>query len=229
MLSREEIRHQLQAVEDLEEPIKVVLGQISDDVRNDRIALMIGDDTSARLPARMFRQIINDYRTKNGMARLPLVFVPGGGMGRDATWPQARKIASREALQMHAEKLSQIPDDQYVLLVTDWIRTGDTVTLFAQELWKMGVKMKVATISASAAIGTSFWCGSPEHGYKVEITSGGVGKPAVDGAWRVSGVSKSAVPRLGHGSVSVNKDPAARVVSRQARLAGNQIAAQLSL
>lgn len=200
------------AVAELESPLRNALRQAAPRLRDGTYGLIIGDDTSGRVPAVIVHDVVRRLHEQRHHDAPPLVFLPGGG-GRNSCELQARAVVDQGS-----ERLRRLSGGRRALLVTDTVQTGSSVAFFAKALADHGIAMDVLAVAvfpqAQALLDTlpdvSVYAGSTERRAW-----------AIDGAHHISGVNKFFTP-------TVRRDMHSREHVIAARREAHRVAGSLS-
>ncbi len=103
--------------------------------------LVVGDDTSGRLPALILRAIMNRVRERDGHPKVPIVFLQTGSYKwlseerQEKAWARRAEIWSRLA-------------GQRALVVTEYMATGEHLAQFSKLLGEAAIPFDVATLGS---------------------------------------------------------------------------------
>ncbi|MGC8461961.1 MAG: hypothetical protein ACP5OR_09035 [Candidatus Dormibacteria bacterium] len=118
-----------------------LLRQLSSRIRADQYSVIIGDDTSGRIPALMVARAINAYRTSVGLPKLPVRFVEGTSEQRSKG--QSRAFGKFDAL------FAGLDPSKKALIVTESISGGKSVASILEQCSMRGVCGDIATLGGS--------------------------------------------------------------------------------
>ena len=120
-------------------------------IKERRWDFIIGDDASGRIPAlviwKTIRKIYEQENKKRKSCPLPLIFVAGGR-------PTEKR---KELIKKRLEKLikqGEIRPNQRVLIVTEFIKTGQSLVSLLQALEELGIQYDIAALKGSLIIKT---------------------------------------------------------------------------
>jgi hypothetical protein len=176
----------VEQLDEVEPRIRSLLEQIRPHVINDDYGVIVADDTSGRVPALIIRAAINKHRAARGLPKLALLFVPGHG-GRQ----RHRNMPFESGMTRIEDRLIHDAGSKPVLLITDFIGTGDTVRHFVEKFRSLGLGVHCAALSSHRVDGLVDLVGmNAAAGDKLFV--GGQGAiPGIDGNRRISGVRKA--------------------------------------
>lgn len=215
-------RQEAEAVlEEIQPQLASLLEQLAPGIRADRYGVIVGDDTSGRVPALILREAINRYRTSKGLPKLPVVFVPGRG-GRNS-WSSG---PYHHRMEQSGSRIAEAAAGKAVLLVTDYIATGETLIFFLDSFHRMGLPVHCAALSSSPYEHER----SPSLVRTLANTDAifvGSVRPRldIDGNHGVSGVRKELFIRSGEGVV---REPGSRHMAYAARMHASAMARNLA-
>src|SRR3989338_2628859 len=126
-----------QEVTELELPIKIRIEKIRTRIENGEYGLIIGDDASGRIPTLILGNFIKKVSEQKGLDKPNIIFIPGAFIS-----------GSFEILELDAyvEKWGMVDKDKRILVVTDSIRTGESLRVLVSTLKDLGYPVDVATI-----------------------------------------------------------------------------------
>jgi len=105
--------------------------------------LLIVDDASARVPALIFRKIINNIYRKKNISEIKTLFVPG--QLRSADPNISEKISNH--INSYLEKVNFPKIDINTLVITDTISEGRTLKILSDALVKSSINYDIAAVS----------------------------------------------------------------------------------
>lgn len=129
----------LSEIAELEEPIKRILEQLRGRIEKAVYGLIIGDDASGRIPTRIIggviKHIAKERKKHDKNFRDPnIIFIPGSIFR-----------PKLEELRRYIKKYDvQKPDK--ILIVTDTIKSGISLSVISDLLKKLGLEVHIATI-----------------------------------------------------------------------------------
>ena len=166
-----------------------------------RYSVIIGDDTSGRIPARILHATLNRYLIAQKADPLPIVFWQSDSTG-------SREM--REALKAREPLLEAMNARQgRALIVTEYISSGKHVRRMIEMLNKIGIDADVATV------GLNRERLSYEGGVGVPLIDGGIDDPYVHGLYQASRLS--GMSRVKYDSRPVLRNPNVRKTMIRAR------------
>ncbi len=101
--------------------------------------IVIGDDTTGRLPARFIHAFINNWNAAHGRPKIPLVFIQG-------TSSKAQQTQLQQQLERRAHLLDKRLPDRRALVVTEGITSGGSIARLGQELTARDIAFDVAVL-----------------------------------------------------------------------------------
>ncbi len=116
-----------------------LIAKILPAVEAGEFGMVIGDDTTGRIPARFIHSFINSWNDAHNLPRIPLVFIQGTSSG-----DQLPKL--RHALDQRAHLLAKRLPDTRALVVTEGISTGGSIARLGGELTARGITFDVAVL-----------------------------------------------------------------------------------
>lgn len=126
-------------IEELQRPLESLVEELLPHIREGKYSLLIGDDTSGRIPTLILRKVINSVYGKIGIPDIPTVFFsPGLASTEDET--KLREKAIREYI---------LRPNTRALIATEYIRFGTAVAGIGDPLRRIGIACDIATIGAT--------------------------------------------------------------------------------
>ncbi len=104
-------------------------------------ALVVGDDTSGRLPALILHQIINRIRVRSGAPKVPILFIQTNSGLSDNQDPLEAAWARRAGIWKGLA-------GQRALVVTEYIQTGRHLAQLSNLLGNASIPFDVATLGS---------------------------------------------------------------------------------
>lgn len=101
--------------------------------------MVIGDDTTGRIPARFIHSFINYWNASHNVPPVPLVFIQGTSSSDQM--PQLR-----HALDQRAHLLARRHPDKKALVVTEGVTSGGCIARLGSELTARGIPFDVAVL-----------------------------------------------------------------------------------
>ena len=133
----------LEEIAELEEPIKKIIMKIKERIEGGEYGLVIGDDASGRIPARIIGGFIRKVSEQRGMEKPNIIFIPG-----KLSISEAESIS---ILEDHLEKYGATKDKK-ILIVTDTVKSGESLGALVQLIKKLGYGCEIATIGLEKPI-----------------------------------------------------------------------------
>lgn len=131
-------------IEDLRAPTQKILRQLHDSIEKGEYMIIIGDDTSGRIPTVIIGGVIKElYRERHFPS--PLIrFIAGDIFGREGIVPEFNEYA--EKLKGESEKQFGSDHAQKVLVVTEFMGTGKTLEPLVMNFKAKGMPCDIAAI-----------------------------------------------------------------------------------
>lgn len=126
----------LPEIAELEEPIKKIIEQIRSKIENGEYGLIIGDDVSGRIPARILGGVIKKIAKLKGVRDPDLIFIPG---------KLSRNQNLSKQLQDYISKYG-VKEKDRILIVTESIESGNALSTLLDVLIKSGYRCDIATL-----------------------------------------------------------------------------------
>ncbi len=132
----------IEEVDAIQNGMSRVLKQIWPAVEAGEFGVIVGDDTSGRIPALILSKVVNTWNREHGRPRIPVVFVPG-----------TNKEEYRDALQQAFDKrrhlLRNVDRSSRALIVTEGITSGHSIASIGNLLQEEGFSWDVAALDGS--------------------------------------------------------------------------------
>ncbi len=144
--------YQYSEIEELKEPLLRILELISEDVEKGAYSLIIGDDTSGRIPTLALGRVIkNIYELENHTQ--PEIRFLAGSRTLDGERKDEKKEKIEEYLSSVKRGIEQKKEKSFskVLVVTDTIATGHSLDPLVEVLNAMKIDYDVVTVGAFLA------------------------------------------------------------------------------
>ncbi|MEX2090670.1 MAG: hypothetical protein WD989_00875 [Candidatus Paceibacterota bacterium] len=139
--AEKEIR--LEEVAELEKPIKKIIEKIKDRIENGEYGLIIGDDASGRIPARILGDFIREISKIKGLYQPNTIFIPSklqkGG------WFFKEKENQQDKFEQHISKFGAVPNKK-ILIITDTVFSGESLKVLTSLIRNAGYDLDIATI-----------------------------------------------------------------------------------
>lgn len=133
-------------IQELEVPLKMILIELYDRINSGAYGVIIGDDVSGRIPARILGGVVKGIYERNHRAAPEVRFIAG------STWlsDEEKKREKIDAMADVVKKAMKSAKDKgllgdRVLFVTETIVEGRTVLAFAKACEKAGFHFDIAT------------------------------------------------------------------------------------
>lgn len=138
----------LEAVAELEEPIKKIIEKIKSRIEAGEYGIIIGDDASGRIPALILGNFIKKVSEARGLSKPNIIFIPGK-LTKDMPGGDFVQEGQRiERIQEFDDYLSEHGADKNkkVLIVTDTVQSGGSLSALVDLLNKSGYVAEIVTI-----------------------------------------------------------------------------------
>ncbi len=207
-----------QEIAQLEEPMITLLEQLKPNFDHGLYYLIIGDDTSGRIPTLVMHQVVDYISEHQNLPKVPTTFVQSG------------RVIDRGKIKLQVENLKSrykpLRESPKVLIVTEYISSGRSINKLTDALNLSGIDFDIATIQtfpadyqqefrSSLNPQQRIYTGFPE-GIQSPISGGNVGSPNIHGKYYITGLEAARVG--GNPEVSVIKsNPYVRLKTQQAR------------
>ncbi len=135
-------------MEELEAPLAKLCGQLAEGFREGKYALIIGDDTSGRIPTLVIRGFANHLRKQQGQREIPTIFLD---LSKDT-----------DVMGIADQLKKRVPESDSrsgnrALLVTEWMNSGGTMARALQMLSdRKGIAADVVTLGTSPVYDRGF-------------------------------------------------------------------------
>jgi hypothetical protein len=211
-LTRYQLDWEMRRVDDAEEGLATLCRELRDDVLAGRYGVIVGDDTSGRLPALVLRTAFNIMRAREGLPKLPVYFLPGGG-GRI---PRAEAAAAELAAM--GPQLVRASRGARALVVTDFIDSGSSVLGLIEGCRALGIEADCAALAVASD--STLPQRLATAGSKLLFGRLTETPPLLDGAHMISGVEK--LP------ARASREPNVVATAHEARRRGAALARELA-
>lgn len=131
-------------IEALRGPLKEVLCQIGSKFETGEYDVIIGDDVSGRVVSLALGNIINNIYKEHGYKKLEHLFLAGQGRGGDQQKKRTNNVGK------HLDNVFQqrgLNKPKRILVVTDTIETGNSLTPLTKYLTSQGIVYDIVTMS----------------------------------------------------------------------------------
>lgn len=175
-------------VKKLQEPVKIILEQLSPQLESGEIQLIIGDDASGRIPTAIFRKVFDLAYKEQGFIIPETRFIAGFGslQGKESKEKKKEMAEYLETVKKAAEEKFGRPL-QTVLIVTDSVETGKSLDPLIEVLRDMGIVIKIASIGM---LSNPKQAQELKKKWKTDIIFGSKTLPGVYGDYDIAGVIK---------------------------------------
>ncbi len=130
-------------VSTIEKAMMSLTTQLKPNLEMGKYTLLVGDDTSGRLPTLVLRDVIAEIQKRNGREPIPTQFLQGGREVPD-------EVVEKQVQEMEKRhKISFQESFGRVLLVTDTIEKGRTMERYARFFGEEGIDFDIATVGLS--------------------------------------------------------------------------------
>ena len=126
----------LKEIAELEEPIKKIIEQLWTKIESGGYGLIIGDDVSGRIPAGILGGFIKRISKLRDVRNPDIIFIPGR---------LERNLNLSKQLQNHISKYGIKKGDK-ILIITEVIQSGETLSVLLETLATLGYTCDVATM-----------------------------------------------------------------------------------
>lgn len=175
-----------EAIAKLEVPMKKLLGAMREKINAGTYGLLIGDDASGRIPTLAFREILGRISPSEEQGNPDTLFFAGTRYSSNKSDKELKKkIQGLEAELKNHEDLKE--KNQDVLVITDTIASGESLTPLLNVLQSLNLPFDIATIGL-----LSGWNAKRklEKKYSSQIFAGDDGTPKIYGKKILAGVTK---------------------------------------
>ncbi len=137
------------AVFELKEPLERILTQLRKEIEKGSIQLLIGDDTSGRVPTMVLRQVLAKLYESKGMNPPATVFMngPGGGRLQNDQEKKVRVDLIKDFLS-RCKKIGRftLPSGSKAFLVTEVIKSGKSLVPVLEACKELSIPCEVISI-----------------------------------------------------------------------------------
>ncbi len=134
--------YRISAVEEILPGIARLVHEMREPLANSDYSVIIGDDTSGRIPALLLGKLINRHRAEHGMPPVPVRFVQGSGREEDR-----EHVAT--AVEDRLNRLSPDARSGRVLVVTEGISSGRAIAQIGAGITARGMEFDVAALDGT--------------------------------------------------------------------------------
>lgn len=191
-------------IKELRWPVQEILKQMSPQIEGGNYRLIIGDDASGRIPARIFEKFFSEiYRERNFPKPFVRFFAGSSDLVPEGKEPkkEAMRLMLRDVLRV----LSKNQQKVYALVVTDTIATGKSLMPLIEVLHELGISFDIASIGCEIPVdeGSGDYKQLLESRLGSKIFWGGInGAPSIYDVPQFGGVGKESTDPF---SVSLKK------------------------
>lgn len=192
--------------------MQAVVAELKRAFRNGDYGLLVGDDTSGRIPTLILKGVIDHINKSYGRSSIPTVFVQSSqfGLSRDNT----------ELLTVAAKALVDLSKRKRALIVTEYLDTGNHVKHIGELIHQYGGSYDIVTLGqvmSTKAYRNNMVIRSSENIYP--STAASYGCPPIYGESRLTGLtrqrSRVSVDRLiSRKEVSEARDDVRRAINQ---------------
>lgn len=157
ILSQEEKDLIKYCIEDLRSPTQKILKQLHNQIEKGEYTIIIGDDTSGRIPTLIVGGVVKELYNKKNFPSPLVRFIAGNVLDRKGMTSEFNEFA--EKLKDESEERFGSDHTQKVLIVTEFMDTGMTLEQFIMNFKAKGMPCDVATIGSEKNIFQRFHFG----------------------------------------------------------------------
>ena len=117
--------------------------EFKESIESGKYNLLIADDASGRVPALIFRKIINEIYAENKLQSPKVLFIPGQTRSLDENI--SKKISNH--INKYLENVHLPQTETKALVITNTISTGKTMEILSDALTKSGIDCDIAATS----------------------------------------------------------------------------------
>lgn len=138
-------------IAELEVPIKKIIEKIKERIENGKYGLIIGDDASGRIPAIILGNFIIKISEQRNLEKPNIIFIPGKLKSEEFNWRKVFGLRSTSKRKQY-EKLDEYVSshgaskERKILIVTDTVKSGDSLKTLVGLLKRAGYRCDIATI-----------------------------------------------------------------------------------
>lgn len=135
-----------ESVMELEEPLRDLLVQLKPHFDQEVYGLLVGEDTSGRIPFFLLSRVVNTVNHRQGRSPVPGFLIQES---HDKEGIDPEKLNSlRRKMNRYENVLKRVPDEKRALVITDHIRTGLSLDRLGKVLQERDISYDVATITS---------------------------------------------------------------------------------
>lgn len=131
---------------------KKSLKELFPDIKKHKYDVIIGEDISGRIPALIMGGLIKKVYEQDGVKKPPLLFLTGYRGNHHTTEKGFKKDVWDKKMKDYFEYLKEnntIKDNSKVLLITEYIDTGNTVKYFINCFKKNNINITIASLQTN--------------------------------------------------------------------------------
>jgi len=130
-------------IESLAEPIRKIIDKVRNDLDSGQFSVIIGEDASGRLPALIFKDIVDFFNSECGEEKSKIYFLAGS---KDLSFEQSEKKIQQIIEFLKSKNLPSAVAGKKVLIVTDQVSTGQSLTPLIRAFESMGIDYEIAAL-----------------------------------------------------------------------------------
>lgn len=134
---------------ELQEPLEDVIEQLRPRIEGGEYGLIIGDDASGRVPTLIVDRVVKQLYQDRERRPAKTVFMTGSGSGGyeiNETVREEKQYRTQELLGRYQREYSDGLKPRRVLIVTDTVRTGNSLKLLTDSLHQAGLEFDIASV-----------------------------------------------------------------------------------
>lgn len=170
---------------ELKEPFRIILRELAEDINSGKIQTLIGDDASGRIPTLILRNCIAEIYSENNMPAPRTFFINGPGGGSELNDEQREKRVG-DIAQHFKQKMPNLDPDKKILLITEAISSGGSISLTLDACKQLGVPVEIVSVGIEGDNGKGYL----EKMLGVKVYSGMGGTPLIYDSPAFAGVYK---------------------------------------
>jgi adenine/guanine phosphoribosyltransferase-like PRPP-binding protein len=130
----------------LEEPVREMLQPLLEKIEAGEYGVLLGEDASGRIPALIVRDVMKSIYEKHGNS-FKTRFI--AGTPRESTMTPETLSEKTKGNEKYVENLKNEVGDKRILLITDFINTGEAVRAITNALHDAGISFDIGTLRLS--------------------------------------------------------------------------------
>ncbi len=134
--------YRISAIEEILPGIAWLLHELHEPIAGNDYSVILGDDTSGRIPALLIGKVINSYNKEHGLPSIPVRFVQGSGRDEDR----------EQVFSAVEDRLNRLPATARagrVLVVTEGISSGKSIAHLGAGITASGMEFDVAALDGT--------------------------------------------------------------------------------